>query len=77
MASIESKIYSAAKLTININYAMTLSIRQYIPKKTDFNDISQQQIKEIQYIINNRPGKKLNFYSPKEIFFLNLLNKVA
>ena len=47
-------------------------IRQYIPKKTDFNDICQQQIKEIQYIINNRPRKKIKFYSPKEIFFLNL-----
>ena len=52
-------------------------IRQYIPKKTNFNDISQQQIKAIQYIINNRPRKKLNFYSPKEIFFLNLQKKVA
>ena len=30
-------------------------IRQYIPKKTNFNTISKQQIKEIQYKINNRP----------------------
>jgi IS30 family transposase len=47
-------------------------IRQYIPKKTNFDTIKQQQIKEIQYKINNRPRKKLQFKTPKEIFFLNL-----
>jgi IS30 family transposase len=52
-------------------------IRQYIPKGTDFNTLNNQQIKEIQYKINNRPRKKLNFYSPKEKFFLSLQNKVA
>ena len=53
-------------------------IRQYIPKKTNFDDVNQQQIKEIQYKINKRPRKNLKFFSPKEIFFLNLQNnKVA
>jgi IS30 family transposase len=47
-------------------------VRQYIPKKTNFNSLNQQQIKEIQYKINNRPRQNLNFYSPKEIFFLSL-----
>ena len=49
-------------------------IRQYIPKKTNFNMINQQQIKEIQYKINNRPRQNLNFYSPKEKFSLHLKN---
>jgi IS30 family transposase len=44
-------------------------IRQYIPKKANFDDFSDLKIKEIQYIINNRPREKLQFYSPKEIFF--------
>jgi IS30 family transposase len=52
-------------------------IRQYIPKKTNFNKLNEQQIKEIQYKINKRPREKLKFYSPKEIFFLNLNSKVA
>ena len=52
-------------------------VRQYIPKKTNLYKLNEQQIKEIQYKINNRPREKLNFYSPKEIFFLNLNNKVA
>jgi IS30 family transposase len=47
-------------------------VRQYIPKKTNFSKLNEQQIKEIQYKINNRPREKLNYYSPKEIFFLNL-----
>jgi IS30 family transposase len=47
-------------------------IRQYIPKKTNFDAINQQQIKEIQYKLNTRPRKNLKFNSPKEIFFLNL-----
>jgi len=50
-------------------------IRQYIPKKSNFNELNHQNIKKIQYKINNRPRKNLNFNSPKEIFFLNLQNK--
>jgi len=52
-------------------------IRQYIPKRTNFNLITNQKIKEIQYEINNRPRQNLNFYSPKEKFFLSLHNGVA
>jgi IS30 family transposase len=52
-------------------------IRQYISKKTNFNNLNEQQIKYIQYKINNRPREKLNFYSPKEIYFLYLNHKVA
>lgn len=47
-------------------------IRQYIPKHTNFNLINNQKIRQIQYKLNNKPRAKLNFYSPKEIFFLNL-----
>jgi len=50
-------------------------VRQYIPKKTNFEQLTQQQIKEIQYKINSRPRRNLNFYSPKEKFFLSLQNK--
>ena len=47
-------------------------VRQYIPEKTNFSKLNEQEIKNIQYKINNRPREKLKFYSPKEIFFLNL-----
>ena len=44
-------------------------IRRYIPKKANFNDFSDQYIKNIQYRINKRPREKLNFVSPKSVFF--------
>ncbi|MDE7149536.1 MAG: IS30 family transposase, partial [Bacteroidales bacterium] len=47
-------------------------IRQYIPKGTDFRTLSEQYIKNIQYKLNERPRKKLNFSNPKTEFF-NLL----
>jgi IS30 family transposase len=48
-------------------------IRQYIPKKTNLNSLNEQQIKEIQYKINNRPREKLNFYSPNTSVAFNLI----
>ena len=44
-------------------------IRQYIPKGTDFDDISPHQIMDIQKKINARPRKKLNYSTPKREFF--------
>lgn len=52
-------------------------IRQYIPKKQPFENYNNQYIKEIQFKLNRRPREKLNFYSPKEVFFASLKNKVA
>ncbi len=51
--------------------------RQYIPKKTSFKNFNKQKIKEIQYEINKRPRKKLNFSSPLEVFFSLCNKKVA
>lgn len=49
-------------------------IRQYIPKGTDFSAISDEFIRKIQYKINRRPRKKLNFDSPKNVFFRKIAN---
>lgn len=46
-------------------------IRQYFPKGTDFNLVSNAQIKRIQALINERPRAKLNFENPKNAFFKN------
>lgn len=43
-------------------------IRQYIPKKTDFNLISDDYIQQVQQDLNNRPRKRFNFESPNHIF---------
>ena len=49
-------------------------IRQYIPKGTDFSDLSDAFIRKIQYKINRRPRKKLNFDTPKNVFFRLIAN---
>jgi IS30 family transposase len=45
-------------------------IRQYIPKKTDFDTITDHDINKIVSDLNNRPRKRFNFESP-----LNMFNK--
>ena len=48
-------------------------IRQYIPKGSDFDDISPHQLMEIQKKLNNRPRKKLGYSTPKSEFFRHFL----
>lgn len=41
-------------------------IRRYLPKGTDFNEVSIARLKEIENILNNRPRKVLGFRTPSE-----------
>ena len=43
-------------------------IRQYIPKGTDFSEITDKQIKWIENKLNNRPRKRLGYLTPNEKF---------
>lgn len=43
--------------------------RQYYPKGTDFREVDQAELDEIQKKINRRPREKLNFNSPLIVFF--------
>lgn len=47
-------------------------IRQYLPKQTDFNEVTDTEIEQLQFKINRRPRKKLNFQAPKTVFYRNL-----
>ena len=44
-------------------------IRQYIPKKSCFDDFEPDYIKFVQYKINRRPRKNLNFEMPVKVFY--------
>ncbi|MFV0365402.1 MAG: IS30 family transposase [Mangrovibacterium sp.] len=44
-------------------------VRQYILKKSIFNQYDNEFVKQIQYKINRRPRKILNFEKPKDLFF--------
>jgi len=41
-------------------------IREYFPKKTDFTTIPEEEITEIEYKLNTRPRKRLNYLTPLE-----------
>lgn len=41
-------------------------IREYLPRETDMNTISNEDIYRIQERLNNRPKKKLGYLSPNE-----------
>jgi IS30 family transposase len=43
-------------------------IRRYLPKKTDFTKLTQNELDDIIWEINNRPRKCLGFYTPREAF---------
>ena len=46
-------------------------IRQYVKKSSDFTSITEQQIKNIEHKLNNRPRKRFNYENP--IFVMNQL----
>jgi IS30 family transposase len=43
-------------------------IRRFFPKRTRFEYITEEQIREVENYLNNRPKKCLNFLTPMEVF---------
>jgi len=43
-------------------------VRQYFPKKCDFTKLTHEQVQMVEYLLNNRPRKTLNYKTPHEIF---------
>ncbi len=43
-------------------------VRRYYPKKTDFNNVSENDLGKLQDHLNNRPRKVLGFYTANEIY---------
>ena len=44
-------------------------IRQYVPKKSNFDNFDNQYLSDIHHKINRRPRENLSFDSPKSIFY--------
>ena len=42
-------------------------LRQYLPQKTDFLSIPEEEIARVEKMLNNRPRKKLNYRTPSEV----------
>lgn len=44
-------------------------IRRFLPKKTDFSKVTEEEIRMIEYLLNSRPRKRLGWMTPYEVFF--------
>jgi len=43
-------------------------VRQYFPKSQRFDQVSDDDLKKVEGLLNNRPRKILNFSTPQEVF---------
>jgi len=43
-------------------------IRQFIPKKSDFSELTEQYMQGVMEQLNNRPRKSLGYKTPNEVF---------
>jgi len=51
-----------------VEYANGL-VRRFFPKKTDFSKVSIDQVKTVEFLLNNRPRKCLHYQTPTEVLF--------
>lgn len=58
--------YSAYQRGGNEN--ANLWVRYYFPKGTDFNTVSDEELKAVEWELNNRPRKRLQYRTPMEVF---------
>lgn len=52
-------------------------VRRYIPKRTDFEEVSDEEIQMIQYRLNHRPRKALGYKTPYEVFMKEISRKLV
>ncbi len=45
-------------------------IRRFYPKKTDFTEVTGNDVKKVERMINNRPVRKFNYKTPNEVHLL-------
>ncbi|MCU7914076.1 MAG: IS30 family transposase, partial [Candidatus Thiodiazotropha sp. (ex Lucinoma aequizonata)] len=52
-------------------------IRQYFPKRTDFNKVSDEQIEQVMDRLNNRPRRTGGGRSPNKLFMGQQVDLIA
>lgn len=45
--------------------------RRFYPKKTDFEKVSDEEVRKVECLINNRPRKRFGFLTPLEVLYKN------
>ena len=51
-------------------------LRQFIPKSSTFEDLTDEDIRRFQNLLNNRPRKNLNYKTPNEVIKNIILEKL-
>lgn len=49
-------------------------LRQYYPKKSSFEDITEEQLKDVEDKLNNRPRKRFGFLTPNQVYLQAISN---
>jgi IS30 family transposase len=44
-------------------------VRRFLPKGTDFRNLSDEDIARVEYLLNSRPRKRLGWKTPYEVFY--------
>ena len=44
-------------------------IRQFLPKKSQFEGVTERSVKRVKGLLNRRPRKSLGYETPTELFF--------
>ena len=71
-AGLQARIYFAhpyASWERGLNENTNGLVRQYFPKKFQFNRISDNDLQQVEDLLNNRPRKTLGYRTPNEVFF--------
>jgi IS30 family transposase len=69
---LEAKVYFAhpyCSWERGLNENTNGLLRQYFPKGTDLQQITQSQVQEAVYALNHRPRKCLGYKTPHEVFY--------
>ena len=52
-------------------------IREFLPKGIDLSPFTDQDLRRIEYVMNNTPRKILDFATPQEVFDQIKLDQIA
>lgn len=69
---LQAKVYFAhpyCSWERGLNENMNGLIRQYFPKGTNFNNLSDVEVNDVVYKLNHRPRKCLQYKTPHEVFY--------
>ena len=50
------------------NENLNRQLRAYLPKRSDIRDLTQEDLDDIAWELNNKPRRKLQWHTPQEVY---------